>query len=510
MEVSTHRSTFSRRRDESGFTVVEVVMAAFVLVVGSLAVFTLISAATRNNLRAQQSQVVSDQLQQELEKVKQLPYSQVALTSLPTHSTDAKNPSFRVSGTQFNVNHTGSAANYGMVYNGGHANEDGSTVSGGAVAPTGSFQNGNVGGQIYRYVVWEPATTCSNCAHSATSDFYSGQRVAWVKHVVIAIALNDTGAQAARPYQEVQGDLGNPDEGQGSCSGTGCPTTAPTNSPTPWTFWLTDTPCNNTTRQSITGDHLTHNTLGLCSTGMTTGATPGASDLMFTQATPCVANDCSTSQPLNDYATDVEPAQNADQDKGLQERVPANVVGGGAGCTADLSAASLATLGTASQWYVHKWVSNKIPSTFGDVVLDGTGSLNLWTQTISGEYNGRICVWLFTRTLNGLGVPVDTFAVSLDTHDECNTSRALVVSLTYFQCSIALWPTNGWVEIPIPLHFAALTLPHDYRLGVAVGVERAGTLPGDGLQFIYDQPTYDSRLIVDTHSLLPSVPPDWP
>ena len=32
----------------------------------------------------------------------------------------------------------------------------------------------------------------------------------------------------------------------------------------------------------------------------------------------------------------------------------------------------------------------------------------------------------------------------------------------------------------------------------------SGTLPGDGLQFVYDNPSYDSRLEVDTHSLLPA------
>jgi len=107
------------------------------------------------------------------------------------------------------------------------------------------------------------------------------------------------------------------------------------------------------------------------------------------------------------------------------------------------------------------------------------------------------------RNLNDLGVPVDTFAVSLDAHDECTTSRTLAASLTYFQCSMSSWPRGGWVETHIPLRFAALTLPANYRLGVAVGEERQGTLPGDGLQFMYDHPTYDSRLIVDTHSLLP-------
>ena len=44
------------------------------------------------------------------------------------------------------------------------------------------------------------------------------------------------------------------------------PPPPPPSSGTPWTFWLTDTPCSSSTRQSLTGDHLLHSTDGNCST----------------------------------------------------------------------------------------------------------------------------------------------------------------------------------------------------------------------------------------------------
>ena len=48
-----------------------------------------------------------------------------------------------------------------------------------------------------------------------------------------------------------------------------------------------------------------------------------------------------------------------------------------------------------------------------------------------------------------------------------------------------------------------MTLPAGSRLGLAFAVERQGTSQGSGLQFVYDHPSFDSRLQVDTKSLLP-------
>jgi Tfp pilus assembly protein PilV len=501
-------------RRSGGFTVVEVMVAALVLTLSSLAVMGLVDTTSRNNLRAQQSQVVANRLQQEMEAIKQLPYSKVALTSLPVHSNNSADPNYRVSAAQFNVSASGTPASWNLVYNGGHSNETGATVSSGTIDPGPTpFQSGNVTGRVYRYVVWKPESTCTNCAHEANSDSYGGHQVTWFKHVVVAVALDQTPSGGSRVYQELHSDMGNPDAGQGSgsCCGTS------NQDKTPWTFWLTDTPCNSDTRQPIVSQHLTHDTLGACSKGVTTGppgalgANAGAPDLMFTQPAPCANNDCTSAQPLYDYATDVEPGCGtidcSGQDKGLQEILPTNALSGGS-CLTDLNGlnagglASLLTLGSDPEWYVHKWVSPQTPSSWNNILLDGTGTLNLWTQTVGGApYSGRICIWLFTRHLS-VGIPVDTPAVNTATTDACNASRTISASLVYFPCSYSSWPSGAWSEIHVHLNFTALTLPAGDRLGLAVGVERQGT-GGSGLQFMYDAPTYDSRLEVDTRSALP-------
>ena len=52
------------------------------------------------------------------------------------------------------------------------------------------------------------------------------------------------------------------------------------------------------------------------------GTNAGAPDLMFTQAAACTNSGCTPQDPLYDYATDVEPQQGADLDRGLQLTTP--------------------------------------------------------------------------------------------------------------------------------------------------------------------------------------------
>jgi hypothetical protein len=131
-----------------------------------------------------------------------------------------------------------------------------------------------------------------------------------------------------------------------------------------------------------------------------------------------------------------------------------------------------------------------------NVQLNGEGTLNLWTQTVNeAVHNGKICVWLFVRQTNILGIPIDTPAINLEPP---------LVNATYFTYSETQWPTT-WTEIQVPLNFLLnVNLLAGRRLGVAVAVERSGT-GGGGLQFMYDEPSFDSRLEVKSASLLPTL-----
>jgi Tfp pilus assembly protein PilE len=477
-------------RSEEGMTIVEVMVAAMILVIGSLAVFSLVGTAARGSYRSEQSQVVSNRLQQEMEQIQQLPYNQIALTGVPPDSTDTNNPAWRVEGTSYSITQDG-AQPHPLVYN-GSALYGGGTVSGGAVAPgPTAFTSGDVTAKIYRYIVWQNDPSCPDATCPGSQD---------MKRVIVAIAL-DGGpvGGTVRHYQELQTQISNPAtsppndpnpgpactggadcQPDGTCTGTDCTGTGGTNA-TPWTFWLTDTTCDNSTRQAVTADHLTHNTRGNCSAGLRTGNDPGAPDLMVNQAAPL-----SGETPLFDYATDVEPTINPDQDKGLQLLRPSTT-----GC--DSQALTVATGAEQDQptrfQQLHEWLSPAVPTGF-DVQLDGTGTFNLWTQTVNGaSYNGEVCVWIFVQGTDGTRTAAANTALN---------------GASYFVYQQSVWPT-GWTELHIPLAFTLSShLSAGTRLGLIVGVDRDGT-GSDGMQVLYDEPSFDTRLELMTHSTPPSL-----
>ena len=58
-------------------------------------------------------------------------------------------------------------------------------------------------------------------------------------------------------------------------------------------------------------------------------------------------------------------------------------------------------------------------------------------------------------------------------------------------------------NIDMSFVYAAGSILEGERLGMAISVEKNGTNPGDGLEFMYDHPSFDSRLTVDANQVLP-------
>jgi type II secretory pathway pseudopilin PulG len=459
---------------EDGMTIVEVMVAAMILIVGGLGVLGIVDAATRNTFRAEQSQVVANVLQAEIEKLRQVPYGKLALTALPTHVNDPESPNSRVASTSFFYTGRNGTGLKPLVYNG--ATSDGETIKGGTVTPGPTpFQIGEVNGNVYRYVVWDtcPSSLCADGRH--------------LKRVVVAVEVDDTASGGARRYQEVQGQVVDPDAE---------PSTFPEQEPggsddISWILNLTDTTCNQAERQehpTVSTDHPTHNTRGDCSDGMQFGNTPGAPDLLWTSAPEGEVD------VKDDYATDVEPQ--GEGDEGLQ-MLP------GPGCAS--SAATDLARGVATEpdadatafQKVHRWLTPPMPATEGDdeVLLTGDGTLSLWTRTIAaGVYQGEVCAWLFLRTYEGEKI-TDTLVVNL--------GPPLSLHFAHFATT---WPTPGWTEISLPLSFGhaeeggALPLPEGSRLGLALSV---GDGTPTGLQFLYDEPSFDSRLQLETAGAKP-------
>ncbi len=467
-------------------TLVEVVVAAMLLVLASLAVLSVVDTSVRNTYRAQAGQVRSDRIQQELEKMTRTPYKDLALTGLPPSSSDPNSPSSRVSGTTFGIDRAATQTRP-LAYNGG-AVPQGGTVSGGTISPGGPsdpsahFTSGNVSGTIYRYVVWDNSDSCPAPAAPC------------MKRAIVAVALDATASGGTRPYQEVQGQIFDPDAKR---SGGDDPEGDNT---VPWTFWLTDTACNFATRQPIAGQHATHNTRSTCgaaNSGSRTGSNAGPPDLMYTQAPPLDPNFPDDQQPLHDYSTDVEPSSGPNEDAGLQQLSSHNCIG-----LVNLFR-GLPLLGNLldgnNYLKIHKWLSPKIPPGFNNILFHGNATLNLWTRTVNdGVYSGGICVWLFARELDILGQPFD-FPI-LNVTNILDPDYPL--NLTFVPYHQNPWPHGEWQEISIPLPISlGSNLLVGYQLGLAIAVDQSKT--GGGLEFAYDAPSYDSRLQVQTTGSLP-------
>lgn len=452
--------------EESGFTIVEAIVASMLLVLGALATLQLFDAATRNNFRAEQSQSVNNRLQAELEKIRTKPYAEIGMTANPGHSSDPNNPRWRISSTSYAIGRDGGQLRP-MVING----VDGYT--GGTVAPGPTpFTVGDVSGNIYRFVVWAPLAGCPSCGGSA------------LKRVIVAATISDAPVSFPRAFQEVQSDVVDPDA-------------TPEDNPAPPAndddeiakaeFWLTDTPCSFGQRQPLAGDHQLHNTRGTCSDGLSTGGTAGAPDLLYTEAPALDPNFPPESQPLYDYATDVEPTQNPSLDRGtLLRRPSAN------GCllTGGLLDLPATELPSDPQEKIHKWLSPPLPQDF-EVALLGKGTLELYTRTLnSAVHQGKICVYVYVHKLSALGTPVDVPVVSKTT------------GLPYVQYSQNPWP-SAWTRVSVPLDFIApgTILPGE-RIGLAITVERQGTNPAEGLELMYDHSDFPSRLELETDRIL--------
>ncbi|HEX5762120.1 MAG TPA: hypothetical protein VFY04_03255 [Solirubrobacterales bacterium] len=445
-----------RARQEDGLTVVEVVVAGLILTVASLGVLGMVDAATRNTFRVEQAQLLNNVLQREMEEIRATPYDDLGLGSLPAHQSGENNPNSRVVGTSFYTNRNGTALK--------------SMVAGGTLlAGPEPFAIEDVTGSIYRYVVWDncPGTTCVD-----------GELL---KRVILVAKLNDTASGGSnRRYQEFQAEIVDPD-----AAPTEKPGPAPGGAPvTRWLLWLTDTPCSSSGRIEIEGNHLAHNTRGECATGLKTGNEPGAPDLLWAEAPPLTLE-----TPVYDYATDVEPKASPDTDKGLQLEA-------GADCGA-MPATTIATdpESDAVMFHkLHKWVTPPVPATVTNLGLTGDGTLSLWTQSIEGGvYFARVCVWLFVR--------------------EAGLDTALVQPLEaspYTTYSEATWPASGWTEVRIPLDLlnpaggALIPLPPGARLGLALSVDDdTGAGEETGIQTLYDEPSFDSRLSLETTGTLP-------
>jgi Tfp pilus assembly protein PilV len=140
---------------EEGFGLVEVMVAMVLMLVGVLSAFVAFESSQRANGRSERTATVAHRAQSEVERILALPYASVGMASIPTNS-GSNNPNDPLS---YVVN---SPAGY--EYDWSQTSKKELFASGGTLATSSAWTDGNLSGTLYRFVTWVP-DACPACAN---------------------------------------------------------------------------------------------------------------------------------------------------------------------------------------------------------------------------------------------------------------------------------------------------------------------------------------------------------
>ena len=448
-------------RSESGFTLVEVMVAALVTAVGLLAMVGVFDGSRKLVSQSERKEAAVHVGERAMEKILGQSYASVALTSTPTRvGSDPDDPRYYVTGDnppRFQYNRENTSATEPFVVDATQG-----TLSG---SPT-DWQDGRWSGTVHRFVTWVDDPNCRS-ADVVGPDPCPGTED--YKRVTVAVTIRGEGGpkkpillsavipdpDAAPPGSGVVlGDnpLANPDttctDGSGNqvpCFGTG-----PGGGRI---FYLYDTPAAAGARQAITASHPAHPTVapnGTCTSTNTSGCPQP--DLMDATAPP-------TSDPLPalfNYSTD-----------------SGGTYAGGRALVRD--AACNETPSSSDNLKGQMWVTNALASSSS---FNGKGGLTLSTQTVGGVSGaGTLCVAIYD-------VP---------------GSITNLVSAPPTLLGTAVYSLDPWPAEPTLLSFnfnvregqSAVTVASGRRLGLRVWA--APTSAAD-LAVLYDHPSHASFL----------------
>jgi type II secretory pathway pseudopilin PulG len=186
----------TRLAADEGFTIIEVLVAAFILVLGALAVFMTFAAAIHNVQRSRETQVGVSVAQREMEHIRVTDFDEVALKEPPARlPEEGAEGRMNAPATQFDVDRGGKGPSYPIL---GPAQE-----AGGVIAPVTSDVGSTTGTPmtVYRYVLCEEATIlATGCVK---------------KRIVVDVQTTpaDNEGNYKHSYYELQSTIVNPEGG---------------------------------------------------------------------------------------------------------------------------------------------------------------------------------------------------------------------------------------------------------------------------------------------------------
>ena len=450
---------FSRARAEGGFTTIEIMLAIMVASVGLLSLVGTMDVSRRLTTHSEMKEAAAHLAQQRIEELKDVAYGKLALNGdpSPASSTDANNPAYYLGDDDdeektYRWNQKSDAP-------AGHTEPLVIDSTEGIVpAAAEAWNDGRIGGKVYRYVT---------CVSTDAEDCDQGPDTSAYKRITVAVTVeNALGPQNAVLVSTLKGDPtaangegSNPLESPNTqCEEDGelveC---AQGVSGTVRTWYLYDTPATASVREEIAASHETHPTIapsGVCESGSTSGCP--VPDLMALDPPPAPA----VTPPLYNYSSEITGGSTP----------------GGAVIRRDAECAGTVT--TTDNTKGHLWVSAPLAA---PITLSGDAAMNVYTQTFNGvNAAGMICIRFYN-------VPGDISNLV------ANPPTA-VGSAGY---SLTAWP-----KTPASLTFAmdfndtegGAPIPAGNRLGVRVWAAASSSAD---LITIYDHPLYPSFVQVN-------------
>jgi Tfp pilus assembly protein PilV len=170
---------------ESGFMLIEVMVAALVLGIGIVGIVASFDSGRRLTSLSERRTVMAHRAQLEIERLQSYPYSELAMVSAPVHSSEKTNPDYYVNSSPSKCTSLGDGC---YAYNGESTAEEETLVPAGkngectagvstecgvlSSSPTGrkcsettgacEWSDGTVEGKVYDFVTWHSDGHCGS------------------------------------------------------------------------------------------------------------------------------------------------------------------------------------------------------------------------------------------------------------------------------------------------------------------------------------------------------------
>lgn len=334
-----------RLRDEQGIGMIEVLMAALVLVIGVLGTFSTFDGVQKLGTLGEKKQSAARFAQSEIEHLRSLGWSALQLSAAPSAVSDTRGT---ISGTNYTPPRGGAAQSLVVASSCPTAS---SCVS---VTPT-AWTHGNASGMVHRYITSSQDTLCGSACPAGgmkrvtVAVTVNGPNAPKAAIVVSTIVIDPTAAPA-NVTQNVNPVSSTGGSSIGAATGT--------------TYFLTDSP-SGTTYAAPSSNHSTRDTVS---------ATGVPDQLRLSAPDP----PGSGSSSAWSYSTEVSPGSD-----------------GGLGLVASAGCAG------TSKTTAHLWVT-PVLSAAAAVTATGNAALSIPTANLDHDQNqgGRLCIGIYSVMLD--------------------------------------------------------------------------------------------------------------